>query len=151
MSMLGRMFGLGRNNHYDTGIHLFDQGFYAEAIAELTLAGPQGGDELTGRLALFYIAESYTHLGLAALEKQQYDAAANAFAEALAINPHYADLHFHAGRAARGAGDFAAALAAFESALTVNPRYAKAHFYRGLALYETEPAGTGSCGPAYGA
>ena len=135
MSMLGRMFGLGRNEHYDKGIRLFDQGLFAEAIAELDLASQKNPDELTERLSLFYRAESYASLGASALETEQYASARTAFASALAINPHYADLHFQAGRAARGDGDAPAALAAFDAALAVNPRYAKSLFYRGLTLY----------------
>ena len=135
MSMLGRMFGLGRNEHYDKGIRLFDQGLFAEAIAALNLAQSKQPDELTARLASFYLAESYTGLGAAALEAENFPAARTAFASALAINPHYADLHFQAGRAARGDGDHRAALSAFDNALTVNARYAKALFYRGLTLY----------------
>ena len=124
MSMLGRMFGLGRNEHYDKGIRLFDQGCLPKRLPRLKQAPPKA-DELTERLASFYIAESYTALGAAALEAGRYADARAAFAGALAINPHYADLHFQAGRAARGAGDPAAALSAFDAALTVNPRYAK--------------------------
>ena len=135
MSMLGRMFGLGRNEHYDKGIRLFDQGLFAEAIAELNLVQSKQPDELTARLASFYLAESYASLGAAALETGNYPAARTAFASALTINPHYADLHFQAGRAARGDGDHRAALSAFDNALAVNARYAKALFYRGLTLY----------------
>ncbi len=135
MSMLGRMFGLGRNEHYDKGIRLFDQGLFAEAIAALNLAQSKQPDELTARLASFYLAESYTSLGAAALETGSFPAARTAFASALAINPHYADLHFQAGRAARGDGDHRAALLAFDNALAVNAHYAKALFYRGLTLY----------------
>jgi len=43
MSMLGRMFGFGRNEHYDKGLRLFDQGRFEDAIAELTLATGAGG------------------------------------------------------------------------------------------------------------
>ncbi len=135
MSMLGRMFGLGRNEHYDQGVRLFDQGLFAEAIAELTLALQKNPDEMTERLAAFYLAESHAGLGAAAMDSENYPAARTAFASALAINPHYADLHFSAGRAARADGDQAAALSGFDSALGVNPRYAKALFYRGLTLY----------------
>ena len=135
MSMLGRMFGLGRNEHYDTGIRLFDQGLFAAAAAALTLALRRSPDEMTERLASFYLAESHAGLAAAAFSAGDYPAAQAEYAAALAINPHYADLHFGLGRAARAGGDPAAALAAFDSALTVNPRYAKALFYRGLTLY----------------
>ncbi|MDQ2798790.1 MAG: tetratricopeptide repeat protein, partial [Armatimonadota bacterium] len=110
MSMLGRMFGLGRDEHYDKGLRLFDQGLYEEAIAELEQIIPDGvqtghGDALTERLAAFYIAEAYAKMGLEALESGHYDRARGALGSALSINPHYADLHFHYGRACRKARD----------------------------------------------
>ena len=51
MSMLGRMFSFGRNEHYDKGIRLYDQGLFAEAIVELNQALAKNPDELTERLA----------------------------------------------------------------------------------------------------
>ena len=143
MSMLGRLFGFGRNEHYDRGIRLFDQGLFEDAIGELSQAPRNSPDELTDRLASFYIAESYAHLGASALQSCQYTQAQESLGEALEINPHYADLQYQYGCAARGAGDTSAALAAFQSALAINPRYAKALFLRGLTQYEAgqpEPA-----------
>ena len=116
MSMLGRMFGLGRNEHYDKGIRFFDQGLFAEAVTELKQAGAKNPDELTERLSSFYVAESYAGLGSAALGAGRYADAQTAFAAALAINPHYADRHFQAGQAARGLGDAPGAQAAFAAA-----------------------------------
>ena len=46
MSMLGRMLGFGRNEHYDKGIRLFDQGMYEETVAELALACHANGGRL---------------------------------------------------------------------------------------------------------
>ncbi len=140
MSMLGRLFGFGRNNHYDDGIRLYDQGLYAEAIAELTQASENGADELTERLSSFYIAEAHANLGLAALENGRPEAALSAFAQALRINPHYADLHFQAGRAARGAGDFAAALAAFEIRTDRQFPLRQSAFLPGSGAVRTGPA-----------
>ena len=133
MTMLGRMFGFGRNEHYDKGIRLFDQGLYEEAVIELeniveALPGSSRSDTLTQRLASFYIAEAYANLGTAALQKQTYDKAQDALGKALAINPHFADLHFHFGRACLKMGNAAMASAAFRDALSINPQFAKAHF-----------------------
>lgn len=140
--MLGRLFGFGRNERYDKGIRLFDQGKYEEAIAELNqvVRGRDGGrsDALTQRLTSFYIAEAYANLGTAALAGHEFERAEDYLGKALAINPHYADLHFHYGRACRAAGHFAQAISAFENALRINKRFAKAHFYLGLSLYEAE-------------
>src|SRR5437870_4740071 len=98
MSLLGKMLGFGRNAHYDKGIRLFDQGLYEEAIHELDLARQARGarsDSLTERLSSFYSAESYAHLGHAALKQEQWSKAETCFAHALTIHPHYADLHFY--------------------------------------------------------
>lgn len=138
MSMLGRMFGFGRNEEYDRGIHLFDAGQFDEAIAALRQVSRGSGraaDVLTQRLASFYIAEAHANLGIRALEDGDYDAACASLTVALETNPHYADLHLHAGRASRKGGDLPAALQAFDKALCINSRYAKAHLYRGLTLY----------------
>lgn len=143
MSMLGRMFGFGRNEHYDRGIRLFDLGKFEEAIAELNQVVKRGkegarSDALTQRLASFYIAEAYANLGMSALVNQGFEKAEEYLGKALAVNPHYADLHFHYGRACRAAGHTLQAISAFENALRINRRFAKAHFHLGLALYEAD-------------
>ena len=54
MSMLGKMLGFHRNEDYDRGIRLFDQGIYEEAIRAFSKARePRRGrkDEMTDRLA----------------------------------------------------------------------------------------------------
>lgn len=138
MSMLGRLFGFGRNQDYDLGIRLFDEGRYADAInalEQVTRAGGRAPDVLTQRLASFYIAEAHGHMGVAALEQGDAESARDALGRALALNPHYADLHFHFGRASRQDGDLPQALHAFDQALCINGRYAKAHLHRGLTLY----------------
>ena len=140
MSMLGRLFGFGRDNHYDKGIRLFDQGLFEEAVAELQLArkdADQSGrpDAMTKRLASFYVTESYVHLGTNALQQQQYEKARVYFGNALAINPLYADLHFHYGRASRKVGDLPAAAEAFQKSLDINPRFAKSLFSLALVRY----------------
>src|SRR5579871_314228 len=103
MSLLGKMLGFWRNDHYDKGIRLFDQGLYEEAIAEFALAqGVKGKpDPLTERLASFYTAESYAHLGHTAMKHGQWDKAETCFRHALEIHPNYADLHFHMALALR--------------------------------------------------
>lgn len=145
MSMLGRMFGFGRNIHYDQGLRYFDQGLFEQAIESLqnVLADGSDADPLSRRLALFYIAESNSSLGIAALQKHAYAKARDFLAKALELNPHYADLRLHFGRACQKLGDAAAATAAYKEALQINPRFAKARFYYGLSLYESGDTQTG--------
>lgn len=140
MSMLGRMFGFGRNEDYDRGLRFFDQGLYEQAIEELqkVVAEESRADSLSRRLASFYIAESYSNLGGLALQKQAYESAQKYLKQALDLNPHYADLYLHYGRACRKLGEQEAAKDAFEEALRINPRFAKARFYHGVALYDLD-------------
>lgn len=140
MSMLGRMFGFGRNEDYDRGLRYFDQGLYEQAIDELqkVVAEESRADPLSRRLASFYIAESYSNLGSLALQKQAYENARKYLKQALDLNPHYADLYLHYGRACRKLGDKDAAKGAFEEALRINLRFAKARFYHGIALYDMD-------------
>jgi tetratricopeptide (TPR) repeat protein len=146
MSLLGKMMGFGRNEHYDRGIRLFDQGRYEEALGALGLAATQKNgkpDEVTERLIAFYTAESYTHLGHLAMQHGGWERAAECFARALEIHPHYADLHFHRAQSLRALKQMDPALTEMENALAINPRFAKAHFYKGLIQYELGDRNTG--------
>ena len=139
MSLLGKMLGFGRNEHYDRGIRLFDQGSYEEAIAEFVQAqASRGGrkDQMTERLASFYTAESYAHLGHTAMKHGLWERADECFRHALEVHPHYADLHFHLALALRALKRMEPALQEIGEALAINPRFAKAHFYQGLLHYE---------------
>jgi tetratricopeptide (TPR) repeat protein len=138
MSMLGRMFGFGRNVNYDHGLRYFDQGLFEQAIDSLTkvIEEDDGSDPLSRRLALFYIAESNSSLGIAALQKHAYAHAKEYLAKALELNPNYADLRLHYGRACQKLGENSAARDAYAQALEINPKFAKARFYYGLTLYE---------------
>ena len=139
MSMLGKMLGFGRNEHYDRGIRLFDQGIYEEAIRSFARARePHKGrkDELTERLATFYTAEACANLGHLAMKSGQWEQAQTRFRAALEINPQYADLHFNLALSLRAGQQTEDALAELETALDINPRFAKAHLVRGLLDYE---------------
>src|SRR5579859_4683125 len=95
MSILGKMLGFGRSEHYEQAIRLFDQGMYEEAITSFDRSLTNGRkDPLTNRLAHFYTAEAYAHLGQASLKRAAWERAEGCFRKALEIHPHYADLHF---------------------------------------------------------
>ena len=132
MSMLGKMLGFGRNEDYDRGIRLFDQGIYEEAIRAFSLARePRRGrkDELTDRLSSFYTAEAFSHLGHAAMKHGQWERAEGCFRSALEINPQYADLHFNLALALRAQRQMPEAVTELETSLDINSRFAKAHLY----------------------
>ena len=88
MSMLGRMFGFGRNERYDRGLRYFDQGLYEQAVDELSsvVADDSDADSLSRRLAKFYVAEAYSNLGVSALQKQSYEKAREFLSKALELN-----------------------------------------------------------------
>lgn len=146
MSLLGKMMGFGRNEDYDRGIRLFDQGRYEEALVALEQAANRKNgkrDEVTERLVTFYIAESYTHLGHVSMKHGCWERAEECFRKALEIHAQYADLHFHLALSLRALRRLTDALSALENALDINPRFAKAHFYRGLVQYEQEQRNEG--------
>ena len=135
MPMWGRMLGLGRSEHYDRGIRLFDQGLHEQAIDSFRRALKERGDALSQRLARFYLGESHTALALSSLQRGAYDRAETELQEAIAINPNYADLHFQLGVARLAKGDPDGSIVALRRALEINPRYAKALLQMGIALY----------------
>lgn len=135
MPMWGRMLGLGRSEHYNRGIRLFDQGLHEQAVGAFRNALKERGDALSQRLARFYLAESHTALALSFQDRGAYDRAEAEIQEAIAINPNYADLHYHLGCARLGKEDTNGAVSALRRATEINPRYAKALLQLGIALY----------------
>ncbi|HRI43437.1 MAG TPA: tetratricopeptide repeat protein [Fimbriimonadaceae bacterium] len=136
MSVVSKWFGFGRDDDYDRGIAAFDRGQYEEAIAEFGACIERSRDPGTIRLAKFYICQSWSHLGQAALLSDSFARAFECFEAALEIQPHYPDLHLRASFACDGLGDRARRQAAIERALKINPNYAEALLQRGLMQYE---------------
>ncbi len=135
MPMWGRMLGLGRSEHYNRAIRLFDQELYEEAIASFRMALGERADALSKRLARFYLAEAHTALALSCLDRGTYD---RAEAEPELRRRHQPGLRRSAlppGPRAPGQGDLPGAQDALRRALEVNPRYAKALLQMGIALY----------------
>lgn len=142
MPLWGRMLNRGGSQHYDRGIKLFDQGQHREAIEafQAALAEPRPS-ALVERLARFYLAESHSALALAELNRSKdaeigEDTLENLKA-AIALTPHYPDLHFHLGMAYARCKQWENAIAAFDTALRINPAFARAHLQRGIVLYKS--------------
>src|SRR5438270_835338 len=130
MSMLGKMLGIGRSEHYDRGIRMFDQSLYEEAIVEFgrVVESPER-DAVSERLALFYTAEAHASLGHRALKRGAWERALAHYEKALAIHPQYADLHFSQALALRRRLEYSQAL----ESLDLNPSYADVNNHLGLA------------------
>jgi len=137
--MLGR--GAGKNEDYDEGIRLFDQGLYEQAIASFrqALNAPNCGP-LTERLARFYLAEAHCAFALACMAQSGStvptdDKVVDNLRAAIALSPNYADLHYHLGTALLSRAEYAEALLPLQRALAINPEYARATLAVGIAYY----------------
>ena len=126
---------VARNEYYSRGITLYDHALYTEAIAEFERALETIPAEETPerKLTVFYMAESYTTLGLAHLRMQMYQRAEEELRFALVVHPEYADLNFYLGLVYYRQREYADAASQFEKALAINPEYAKAMMYLGVA------------------
>lgn len=143
MPLWGRMFfgRSGRNEHYERGIRLFDQGQFEPAIAAFQASLTDGrGGHLVERLARFYLAEAHSALAASQLNGGGSERAIENLKAALEINPSYADLHCQLGRAYLNRERYGEAAACFERALDINPQYARASLLLGATLYARDDA-----------
>ncbi len=78
-------------------------------------------------------AEYWLYLGVAYLEAGKWNDAAEAYKQAIKINPDYAEAHLGLGGAYTGLGKSDDAIGAFKQAIRIKPHDAKTHFILGLA------------------
>lgn len=104
--------------HENLGVALHDLGRAGEAVAEYEVAIKQYGNPSPQVL---------TNYGMALFDGKRYKEAADAFSQALALQPNDADLHYYRGFALHYAGDKTGSRAAFDSYLKAAPQgpYAK--------------------------
>ncbi|MFB3891093.1 MAG: tetratricopeptide repeat protein [Phycisphaerae bacterium] len=88
--MFGRRRNTGSSDSYATGISLYRQGRYDQAVARLREAS--AGDDLCGRIAKFYQGLAHRQLGLAAMRLGEFDAAARHFHAAMSGAGRHAEL-----------------------------------------------------------
>jgi protein O-GlcNAc transferase len=127
----------GRSEQYDKAIRLYDQGQYEQAIPifKQVLEETNGNTSLIGRLARFYLAESYGALALSQMNKAANERAIGNLKEAITLKPEYADLHYNLGKAYIENNQYSEASKVLKTALELNPRYARATLLYGIALY----------------
>jgi len=135
---------LSRNEHYNKGIALYDDGQYVDAIAEFqrVLESALATDAPEKKLASFYMCEAYATLGLAHLNMVAYRRAEEELKAALAIHPDYADLNFHLALVYYRQRRYAKAEKQLKKAIAINPKYARGLMYLGLSrLHRKDSAG----------
>jgi len=77
-------------------------------------------------------ADAYYHLGLAYMNKSQYEQAAEEFKKAIEINNSYADAHKRLGDAYSNLGKVNEAIEEYKEALEINPEYTDALISLGI-------------------
>lgn len=76
----------------------------------------------------------HARLALSLYRQGEFEAAADAYRQALALAPTYADLHNQLGVTLHAADQDEGAVAAFTRALELNPQYVEARLNRGIAF-----------------
>jgi tetratricopeptide (TPR) repeat protein len=137
MALYGRMLTIRRNEDYDRGLRLFDQGLYEAAIPELekVMASQSQLNPVLVKLASFYLAEAWSFLGSYAIGQRLFERSAYCFEEALKRNNGYADLHNKLASVYYLQDRIDEADRELDAALRINPQYARALVASGLCKY----------------
>jgi tetratricopeptide (TPR) repeat protein len=124
--------------HYPLALAYRGLGDAARAAAHMQQRGtldikPQ--DPLMHELdSLLHSALAYEVAGADALDRADWDAAADSFRKGIALAPEEPSLHHKLGTALALKGDTPGAVDQFEQALRLSPAFAKAHYSLGLIL-----------------
>ncbi len=134
-SLLKKLFGTRRDQNYDQGIALYNDGRYVEAIEhfETAIAGASESST-TYRLGIFYAAEAHANIGRALLKAEHYDEAREHLEKALEETPNFPDLQYCLGVSLFMGGHEREALPFFRRALEINPNYIEARCFLAIVL-----------------
>jgi len=99
MSLLDKVFGGKKDDHYVRGMEHYTGGRYEEAIAEFEqmIASAQDHRNPYYNLGVFYAARARANIGLLYYKQCKYDAALLEFKNSLEVNPELPDLHYYVG------------------------------------------------------
>jgi tetratricopeptide (TPR) repeat protein len=124
--------------HYPLALAYRGLGDIAKAEAHMQQRGTlqiKPDDPLMHELdSLLRSALAYEVAGADALDKADWDAAAESFRKGIALAPDEPSLHHKLGTALALKGDTRGAVQQFEEALRLSPTFAKAHYSLGLML-----------------
>ena len=110
---------------------ILDQGFAFLGKAEFELAQKQFEQVLQREPRNF---DAIHQLGTIALQSKEWVKALRFFDEAIAINPHFADVHSNRSAVLHEVGRFEESLASADRAIAIDPRHVGAYCNRGVAL-----------------
>jgi tetratricopeptide (TPR) repeat protein len=124
--------------HYPLALAYRGLGDTAKAEAHMQQRGTlqiKPDDPLMHELdTLLHSALAYEVSGADALDRADWDAAADSFRKGIALSPDEPSLHHKLGTALALKGDAGGAVEQFEEALRLSPTFAKAHYSLGLML-----------------
>ena len=124
--------------HYSLALAYRGLGDTARAEAHMRLRGTlpiTPDDPLMHELdSLLHSALAYEVAGADALDKADWDTAAESFRKGIALAPEEPSLHHKLGTALALKGDTRGAVAEFEQSLRLSPGFAKGHYSLGLIL-----------------
>lgn len=135
MSIVGKWFGFGRDERYDTGVRAFERGEFELAAESFEACMQQTTDATTRRLARFTLGQCHARLGQIAMGDGDFVAAAAQYQNALDLNPSYPDLHYQLATTFGLTGQVDKQEAELRFALEINPVYAEALLQLGSVLY----------------
>ena len=129
---------LRRSDCYTTGVEMFDQGLYADAIVgfEQFLKSDEPEGSPRRRLALFYLGEARAQLAQQYFGHHALDKAEREIKRAIDIHPRYPDLRYQLACVYKLRGTLTWAAHELEAAVEINPRFAKALLLLGLIRYQ---------------
>ena len=138
MSLLDRVFGGKKDDHYVRGMEHYGNGDYAEAVAEFEKVISETHDKKNPyfNLGVFYAARARANIGLLHYKGGRYEEALAEFEKALEVNPEYPDLHYYLGMVYENLGRFQDAVPELKEAIRINPEYIEARCHLAICLHE---------------
>ncbi|MEZ4527997.1 MAG: tetratricopeptide repeat protein [Desulfobacterales bacterium] len=128
---------LRRMRAYKKGMDFLNRRNYAEAIEEFRyiIENTASPKSLHLKMARFFCGQAHRSMGLLHFTLGSYAKAADAFAEALALNPEHYDIYEYMGICYNNMGDFQKAVKAFSNILAREPSHLPLKIRMGLAFH----------------
>ena len=123
MKLFKRFLSFGSEDDYDSGIELYNQHLYPEAIEcfKNILTKKSPATSLQHQLAQFYCSQAHRNLGVVLFTSGNILKALSEFRKALALNSKHLDLYYFIGICLNNVGKYHDALKTFEYVLEVDP------------------------------